>query len=95
MKKGMNALVVAGLLLGHAAIASEKARLPSVIGDRYTREELKEALAILLDSGALTFPDAHNQCSKMDSQLLKELRAEGIIRGSGAEMATICTDIIE
>lgn len=96
MKKGMNALIITWLLLGQAAIASEEqVDRQGLGGGIYTREELKAALMILLKSGALTLPDTENQYPKVDSQLLKELRAEGLIQNSRPELAVVCTDIIE
>lgn len=88
MKKAIQLTLVASLMLAQATFAAEESKQES---RKYSRDEVKYALMVVINSGALQFPK--NQCPKVDEQLIEELRQEGLIKGSDAEPSTICTVI--
>jgi hypothetical protein len=88
MNKGTRILLITCLLLSQVTLAQEKK--PSYNG--YSQAELKEALLILLDSGALVL--SKDKGPTLDKNLIEELRKEGLIELSRPEVSSICTDII-
>lgn len=90
MKNGTNKLILAGLLLGQVATANEPSTQSTTNPARFTRDQVKAALIILLESGALVLPEIDNQCPTVDIQIIEELRQEGYIKMSGTTPSSIC-----
>ena len=92
MNKGTKILLIACLLLSQVALAKESKDPSGVEHNGYSRAELKEALMMLLDSGALVLSE--DKGPTLDRSLIEELRKEGLLKFSRPEVAAICTDII-
>lgn len=94
MNKGITLLVAAGIVSSQAA-ATEKGTLVVVdeSGQQIAREEVREALMILLEKGALKISEDYR--SKVDRDLIDELRRDGLIKKSGGQTSSICIDPTE
>lgn len=92
MKNSTKVLLIVWLSLAQAAVASEQ-REQVAEYNGYDREELKAALAVLIDAGALALSDP--RCPQVDMKLLQELRKDGIIKNSRPATSSICVDIID
>lgn len=93
MNNGMKLLTISWLFWTPVAGASEQPPQNIVEYNGYSREDVKASLAVLIDSGTLSWPS--NQCVKMDESLLKELRDEGLLKKDSPELSTICVDVLD
>lgn len=94
MNKGITLLIAAGIVSSQAAVAEKSALVVTdESGQQIAREEIREALMILLENGALKISEDYR--SKVDRDLIDELRRGGLIKKSGGETSSICIDPTE
>lgn len=93
MNKGITLLVAAGIVSSQAAAEKSALVVTDESGQQIAREEIREALMILLENGALKISEDYR--SKVDRGLIDELRRGGLIKKSGGETSSICIDPTE